>query len=32
MPGARVGRILMAAMATLLIFSMLVTLLPNPGV
>ena len=30
-PGARIGRILMALLAVLVMMSMLVTLLPNPN-
>lgn len=32
MPGARIGRVLMALVAVIVILSMLVTLLPNTGV
>jgi hypothetical protein len=32
MPGARIGRILMALVALVVILSLLVTLLPNSGV
>jgi hypothetical protein len=31
-PGARIGRILMALLAILVMMSMLVTLLPNPTI
>jgi len=31
LPGARIGRILLALVALMVVLSMMVTLLPNPG-